>query len=228
MTIHYVQFWRNFKENLNRLRQDKRDMLGRDRRNRPYESIGPIWMGQRISSGEATGAYSQVIYNKGGWVLHMIRMMLYDPRSQNAEERFMRMMQDFCSTHHNQAASTGDFQRIVEKHMTPAMDLERNGKMDWFFRQYVYGTGWAEYKFGYGIEALPDGRFKVTGKVIRSGASDGWKDILPIYLQREGRVFRAGWVNAVAAETPFEFTLPWKPEKLTLNENEDILAEIKQ
>src|SRR3989442_5964652 len=51
-----------------------------------------------------------------------------------------RSMQEFCKTYENKAASTEDFKAIVEKYMTRAMDLEGNHRMDWFFRQYAYGT----------------------------------------------------------------------------------------
>jgi hypothetical protein len=36
---------------------------------------------------------------------------------------------------------------MMEKHMTPEMDLEGNHKMDWFFNEYVYGTALPSYKF---------------------------------------------------------------------------------
>ena len=37
----------------------------------------------------------------------------------------------------NRNASTESFRRGVEKHMRPAMDLGGNGKMDWFFSEWV-------------------------------------------------------------------------------------------
>jgi hypothetical protein len=36
---------------------------------------------------------------------------------------------------------------MVEKHMTPGMDLDHNHKMDWFFNEYVYGTDLPQYHF---------------------------------------------------------------------------------
>ncbi len=50
----------------------------------------------------------------------------------------------------------------------------------------------------------------------------------PLYLHRGGGVVRLGFVNAATPQTPFDLVLPFKPEKLSLNENEDILADIKQ
>jgi hypothetical protein len=50
-------------------------------------------------------------------------------------------MKDFVQTHFNKDVSTEDFKRIIEKHITPAMNIDKSGKMDWFFNEYVYGTG---------------------------------------------------------------------------------------
>ena len=89
-----------------------------------------------------------MIYPKGAYILHMLRMMMFD-QQQPATRRFMAMMQDFIKTHYNQDVSTEDFKRIVEKHMTTQMDLDENGRMDWFFNAWVYGTEMPSYKFEY-------------------------------------------------------------------------------
>jgi hypothetical protein len=224
----YVQFRKNQKEYLIRLRQDKQDLRSGDVHSHMYESVGPVWMGNRLGNSESPGGYSVVIYKKGGYILHMLRMMLADPRSQNPDQRFQAMMQDFCRTFENKAASTEDFKGIVEKYMTPAMDLEQNHRMDWFFRQYVYGTGRPQYSFSYRTEDAGDAKWRIAGSVSREGVPDGWKDILPLYLHRGDSVARVGFINAIQAQTPFDFVLPFKPEKLSLNDNEDILADIKQ
>jgi hypothetical protein len=101
--------------------------------------------------------------------------------------------------------------------------------MDWFFNQFVYGTGIAEYNFRYNIEAAPDNKWKVTGTLLRSGVPDTWKDALPLYVVQGGRTVRFGWLTSRGPVENFEFPLlPFKPEKFILNANEDILAEVKQ
>ena len=59
---------------------------------------GPIWMGIRLSSEKNAGAYSRVVYNKGGYVLHMLRQMMYDDK--DGDRPFIAMMQDFVQQHH--------------------------------------------------------------------------------------------------------------------------------
>jgi len=79
-----------------------------------------------------------------------------------------------------------------------------------------------------GPESAGDGKFALSGTVQRSGVPQGWMDILPLYVETEGRTIRLGFVRALKDTTTFEVQLPYKPDKVLLNHNEDIFAEIKQ
>src|SRR5208283_2458840 len=96
-------------------------------------------MGYRTSNSRVgSDVTRRLIYPKGAYILYMIRMMMRDPRT--GDQRFKEMMQDFVKTYSGKAATTEDFKAMVEKHITPEMDLEGDQKMDWFFNEYVYGT----------------------------------------------------------------------------------------
>ena len=44
---------------------------------------------------------------------------------------------------------------MVEKHMTPEMDVEGNHRIDWFFNEWVYGTEIPRYRVGlFAIEVM--------------------------------------------------------------------------
>ncbi|HEV8384961.1 MAG TPA: M1 family aminopeptidase, partial [Candidatus Acidoferrales bacterium] len=224
----YVLYRQNEKEFLNRLQSDKRDLAGGDLRNRRYDLIGPVWMGTRLSSADAPRAYGVVVYSKGGYILHMIRMMMSDPRSQEPDARFIRMMQDFTQTYHNQPASTEDFKAMVDKHMVPAMDVDGSRKMDWFFNQYVYGIGMPQYDFTYQLQDAGNGVWQLVGTITQSGVPEGWKEALPIYVQVQGQLGRLGWIKVNEKVTTFNIPLKFKPEKAVLNAKEEILAQFKQ
>jgi len=224
----YVEFRENEKGYLQRIREDRDELLTKDAHYRTYESLGPIWMGPRMSPTDEPQAYQNVVYNKGGYVLHMLRMMLNDPRQQDHDAAFKAMMQDYTQTYNNKAASTGDFKAIVEKHMTNHMDLDGNHRMDWFFNQYVYGTGVPEYHFKYSTSPTSDGKTKVSMTVDRAGVPNGWEDTLPIYLYRSGKPQLIAWMAVLTDHETLDVTLPFAPEKIAINANEDILAIIKQ
>lgn len=227
--ILYTQFRRDIDEYRRLLRNNRVALLTRDSEGALPDSIGPIYAGLRLISAEHPGTYSTVVYKKGGWVLHMLRMLFFDLRNpQEPDHRFIAMMQDFTRTYHNQPASTEDFKAIVEKHMTPAMDFDGSRTMDWFFDSWVYGTGIPEYTMSYSIEPGADaGKFILRGSVRQAGVPEGFRALLPLYFHQGNNKMRAGWIKVAGPLTNFEIPLGFKPDKVTINDNEDVLCLVK-
>ena len=225
----YVQFRQNQKEFLDQSRRDKELLHTADHNNHAIESLGPIWMGHRIRSSETNGSsYQDLIYSKGGYVLQMLREQLTDPRNPDPDHLFKDMMQDYCKTFDNKPASTEDFKTIVEKHMLRSMDLDGNHKMDWFFNQYVYGIGMPRYTFRATLEPTPDGKTHVKAELTRSGVPEPWKDAVPLYAHAGDKTFRLGTLAATHGTEPLDATLPFKVDRLSINDHEDMLADVKQ
>ena len=225
----YVEYRQNMKEYLSGWRKEKETLRKNDLNGHKVEDLGPIWMGQRIRSSITNGgSYQDLIYAKGGYVLQMLRMQMMNPRDQDADHAFKEMMQDYCKTFDNKAASTEDFKSIVEKHMTHGMDLEGNHKMDWFFNQYVYGTGEAQYTFHSTTEAAADGKTHIKGGITRTGVSDTWKDAVPLYAHIGDKTVKMGLISVTHATESFDFLIPGKIDRVSINDFEDLLAEVKQ
>ena len=223
----YVEVRDNHKEYLNRLKTDREELFSKNRFGYRYSDLGPIWMGNRLASSLSPDGYATDIYNKGGYVLEMLRAMMFNSRSQNPDEDFKAMMQDFTKTYSGKTASTEDFKAMVEKHMLPHMDLDGNHRMDWFFIEYVYETGEAQYHLNYSVQATADKKWEVTGTLEQSGVPEGWKDVIPLYIKVNGKIIRLGLVAAMGKTTPLKFTLPVQPEKLSLNDEDEMLVDIK-
>ena len=184
---------------------------------------GPIWMGYRLSTRRSPRAYSRLVYAKGGYVLHMLRQLMVDPKT--GDQGFREMMHDFVKSHYNKAASTESFKQVVEKHMTPAMNLDGNGRMDWFFDQWVYGTEVPSYQFQYKLTPKADGKALLEGSLTQSGVSDNFKMAVPIYLDFGGRLVNLGGFRPVGNVTvPFQIELPRKPARVLINAFDDVLA----
>lgn len=223
----YVEIRDGQKKYLDRLHADRDELIQSNRFGHQYDSLGPIWMGQRIASSVAPFGYQPVIYNKGGYVLEMLRAMLQDPHSKAPDQPFKEMMQDFTKSFAGKAASTEDFKAVVERHMTRAMDLDGNHKMDWFFNEYVYGTDIPEYHMDYTVRSDAANKWTLSGTVTQSGVPEGWKDILPLYLHIGNKGGRIGWIGVKSKSTPFQVTLGFKPDKVSINDNSEILAQMK-
>jgi hypothetical protein len=193
---------------------------------RPID-VGPVTMGFRLAT-EKTGwnIYQNLVYPKGAYILHMIRMMMWSTKEGDAA--FIAMMHDFVSTYQLKAATTEDFKAMVEKHMTPAMDLDRNHKIDWFFNEYVYGTDLPAYHFE--SQPTPDANgtslhFKLTqSKVIAN-----FKNLVPIYIELDnGKILRLGMVTITGPKTVDQTVqLPRFPaavKQAMINHNYDVLC----
>jgi aminopeptidase N len=162
-----------------------------------------------------------MIYPKGAFILHMLRMMMFD-RTKGGDAQFQAMMKDFVQTHFNQDVSTEDFKKIVEKHITKEMDVNQNGKMDWFFDAWVYGTEIPSYQYTYQIGA--DG--SLSGKIIQSGVSDKFTMLVPIYVD-----FGKGWMKlgsaTVTGNSTFDIPkidLPKGLKRSSINAFQDVLT----
>ena len=189
---------------------------------RPY-TVGPVTQGYRLNSAKTGNVARFLIYPKGAYILHMLRMMMSDRK--DGDTAFQLMMRDFVKTHFNEDVSTEDFKRIVEKHITPKMDVDKNGKMDWFFDEWVYGTEVPAYKLEYTIDKT-DGKAVLKGSITQSGVSDNFVMHVPLYID-----FGNGWVSAgsvlLAGNKAFDLgsiPLPREPKKVAICALSDVLA----
>jgi aminopeptidase N len=180
----YKDFWRQLKEQITQKNSDGF---------RPID-VGPVTMGFRLSSPK-TGwsVYQNLVYPKGAYILHMIRMMMWSQKT--GDEPFMAMMHDFTSTYRLKVATTEDFKAMVEKHMTQPMDLDGNHRMDWFFNEYVYGTDLPRYHFESSVK--PDGdKISLHFKLVQSGVPEAFRMLVPLYVElADGRTVLLGRVG---------------------------------
>jgi hypothetical protein len=225
-TSLYVQYVRKDMAKFHEFWEEQRKLITEatpwTKGNKPY-TVGPITQGYRLNSGKTPNISRALIYPKGAYILHMIRMMMYDHRG-GGDAKFREMMTDFIKTNFNRNVSTEDFKRAVEKFITPQMDVDKNGRMDWFFDAWVYGTDIPAYKLNYQNGTTPDGKPLLTVRVTQSGVADNFKMLVPIYVD-----FGKGWTRLGAAKMVGNTTveipapLPQAPKKVTLCALDDVL-----
>ena len=214
----FITFW-----------NDERELL-LERNKEGFRAIdaGPVTMGYRMSNSR-TGfdVTRRLIYPKGAYILHMIRMMMHDNRS--GDQRFKETMQDFVKTYTNRAASTEDFKAMIEKHMSQEMDLEGDHKMDWFFNEYVYGTQLPAYKMDSSFDVGADGDVVMSVKLTQSNVDDKFRMLVAIYLELvDGKMFFLGRAR-LNGSTSIEQKIPLKglkvkPRRAVINYYDDVLA----
>jgi hypothetical protein len=226
----YIQFLYNKEpQKYSKFWNDELKLLT-ERNKEGYRAIdaGPVTLGYRLSnSREGFDITRRLIYPKGAYILQMVRMMMYE--RQGGDQRFKDTMHDFVATYAGKAATTEDFKAVVEKHMTPGMDLEGNHKLDWFFNEYVYGTQLPNYKFDYSFDPGPDGDFILNLKLNQSGVGTEFRMLVPIYLElANGQIVRLGSARPTGNVT-LDQKVPLKgvkerPKRAMINYNFDVLA----
>jgi hypothetical protein len=181
-------------------------------------SMGQIYLGFRNETSFTSGDYSLCLYEKGAWVLHMLRNMMIDLNTMN-EDNFYNMMKEFYTTYRGGKASTADFQRMVEKYM--------GEDMSWFFDQWVYGTEIPTYKFKYDVHKTTDGKFKVHCRVKTDGVSDNFKMPVPLLIKFDDRRYVRLRVMIQGKSNEFDLPfLPLEPDKILFNDLESVLCDI--
>ena len=188
------------------------------------EAAGPLTLGYRLNSSKTPRAYEEIIYGKGTWVIHMLRVMLREPNAKSPDAKFEQMLRSALDDHRFQPITTNDLQHAAEKRMTPAMDLEGNHRLDWFFEEWVRDTGIPHYSVEFSTR--PHGQqFLVTGKLKQDDVPDYFTEAVPLYATRTGgKPTLLGTVITTSPQTSFHFTSAFKPGKIVIDPQNTILC----
>jgi len=176
---------------------------------------GPIWLGQRLMSSKSPADYQILVYSKGAYVLHMLRMMMRDFQT-NSDDRFFEMLADFVNTYSWKNANTEGFQKVAEKHY--------GKRLQWFFDQWVYGTRVPKYEFHWSVEPAEGDRFTLICNVEQKNVPDGFQMPVPIYLDFGKDRFAIERILVDEPSKTIRIPLPEKPQNVTFNYYRSVLA----
>jgi peptidase M1-like protein len=181
--------------------------------------VGPIWLGYRNASPGAPVGYQVMIYEKGAWVFHMLRTLMLDLQTMK-EDRFTAMMQDFYTSYRGQAATTEDFQRVVERHA--------GIPMDWFFDEWVKGTAIPTYHVAWKTEPADGGKFRVRFRVTQEDVPPNFQMWVLVSADLGNNRFANFRVGVRGGQTDYVSPLlPAAPTKVIFNELNSVLADVK-
>jgi Peptidase family M1 domain/Carboxypeptidase regulatory-like domain len=208
----YIEFW-------DRLRQR---ILEKNNYGIAPNDAGPLWMGLRLVSPRTENAYQNVTYPKGAYVLQMLRSLMYD--NQDKDQAFIAMMHDFVESHRDKPASTESFKAIAEKHMTKAMDMQANRRLDWFFDEWVYGTQIPRYHFEYQSAPAESGKVKLHMSLTQSEVDEHFAMAVPVFADFGTGMVRLGQIGIAGnASRSVDILVPSPPKKVVLNAYKEIL-----
>jgi Peptidase family M1 domain len=189
-----------------------------------FSDIGALDLGTRLNSSKSPLGFDQVVYSKGAWVMHMLHEELRQPNAKNPDERFNTLLHTLMTKYSYRALSTQDLQHEVEAVMTKSMDLEGGHSMEWFFDQWVRGTGIPSYRVQFTARNTEKG-FLVSGKLYQDNVPRSFLAPVPLYAgATAGHAAYLGTVVASGPETSFHFISKIDPHKIVIDPQMTLLC----
>ncbi len=189
------------------------------------DGVGPLSLGFRLRSSIDPKGYEEVTYPKSTWVFHMLREMLREPHAAEPDAKFAGLLRSLVEAYHDAPLSTEKLQRAVEHVMTPAMDVEGDHSMTWFFDEWVRSTGIPRYKVDFTVE--PQGNhFIVKGTLHQTGVASRFVANVPLYASRVGtKPIYLGHVVTNGTETHFQFRAAFSPRHIAIDPELTLLCQ---
>jgi aminopeptidase N len=146
-------------------------------------------------------------YQKGAWVLHMLRRLVGDDKFFNGVRRY------FTQYRHG-TALTGDFQRIMEE--------EAGEALDWFFEQWLYRPGYPQVEMRYSWD--PSTRFMtMTLEQVQPGPAYKFPLEFEVFFEGQDVMARHA-VMMEGRERVSQVLLPYEPSRIVFDPRNDLLA----
>ncbi len=146
-------------------------------------------------------------YQKGGWVLHMLR-------SQISDSVFWKSIRTYYARYAGKNASTEDFQKVVEE--VSGIDFSL------FFRQWLYTAGQPQLKIEQGYDAVK----KVFTIIITQQQEQLFQFPLEFQINggaADGRITKSSPIKE--RQTRFSIPMMEKPAKLVIDPHVKLLFE---
>lgn len=184
----------------------KTRLLSKKESGTTLESTGPIIWGLRLQSSMAPTAWRTITYEKGSWIVHMLRRRLGD-------EKFIAMLGELRRRYEYKTLTTDQFRQVAASFL-PASSPD--SKLELFFESWVYGTGIPTLKVSQSVKGtLP--AFKVTGTVSQGDVDEEFSILVPIEVQFGPRAKPLiQWVRTGGDSAPFTIAVKQRPSKVGL------------
>jgi peptidase M1-like protein len=162
----------------------RNDLLATDR-GKAIESAGPVDFGERLLDNNGMVAWHHIIYEKGAWILHMLRMRLGDEAFHTLQTRLLTDFQ-------GKLLSNEEFRKAAAG-LLPAEQSDKS--LNTFFENWIYSTG------------IPRMKFHSAGNNVSlniSGVDEGFALDLPLRCSNANGKEQVQWVHAGTGDNSYE------------------------
>ncbi len=194
----------------------RRHLLGKTTEGRTVESIGPITWGTRLETSAAPDAWRIITYEKGSWILHMLRRKLGDAGFQALLAALVRKFQV-------EPLTTEALRQEAKAHLPPKSP---DPGLEDFFDAWVYGTGIPVLKLNCTIQRKP-GTYQVAGSLTQSEVGEDFSTLVPIEIQFSRAKPITHWLHTGAQPVKFRIPVRQQPIRVVMDPKNAVLA-VKQ
>ncbi len=157
-----------------------------------------------------SGIPNQIVYQKGGWSLHMLR-------GEIGDDKFWAAIREYYRNYRDSNAATEDFERTVEE--TSGVDLH------WFFQQWLYRPGSPVVEAAWHYDAAAK---KVQLDLTQTQTGDAYRLPIEVKLTVAGAPApKLEKVQFTQKQQHFEIASEQEPGSLELDPNVWLLMDAK-
>ncbi|MEO5923974.1 MAG: M1 family aminopeptidase [Bryobacteraceae bacterium] len=194
------------------------DLLSASADGGTVDSFGPLTWGYRLESARDPQTWRIITYQKGAWIIHMLRRRLGD-------ERFVAMLAELRRRFENKLVTTQDLQNLVrefaaKRAATGQPPIATVEAVDGFFDSWVRSTGIPSAR----VRFTTTGRapsVRVSGSIryeqsAERGVFADFTTELPLEITLPNGQRRTEWVRSADHAETFSFTLPQAPTRISI------------
>ena len=186
-------------------------LVAKQQNGHTLESAGPITWGYRLQSSLAPAAWRAVTYEKGTWIIHMLRRRLGD-------EKFFSLLHEVCARYRLSTISTEQFRELAAQYTTPK---SADANLKAFFENWIYGTGIPAVKLTYAWRGV-----RLTGSIAQKDVDDDFSALIPVDVQTRGGK-KTYWLATGSEPVAFSIPLKTAPTKVGLVLNDCLMTAAK-
>jgi hypothetical protein len=174
------------------------------------EGRGPLTWAPHLRQSEPE-AWQGIIYEKGSWVMHMLRRRMGD-------EAFLRALRAMLAENKLVSLDSAHFREILLRHLPKDMDASA---LDAFLETWVQATGIPQMELRLppvkSAAAARAGTSAVSGTILLRGAPEDAVYEVPLELRLANGKTQVRWVRVAGEENNFQFSMPARVTKVTLD-----------
>jgi aminopeptidase N len=175
--------------------------------------MGPIVWGPRLVSSAAPDAWRAITYEKGSWIMHMLRRRLGD-------DRFLAMLAELVKRYRQSSLSTEQFRALAAEFLPPK---DPDPALETFFENWVYSTGIPTLKLEHTLRGkAPALRLEI--KLTQSGVDEDFTTLVPLEVRFRGLPPIRRWVSTTNEPLVLTLAVRQAPSAVLLDPDDSVLA----